>query len=103
VTQPRLVNALMMLVAAMEAAGTTNPHDVALAMEDRRLITMTGEEIWMRADDHQLFAPLNVSVHTNEGVEFDSDNSGYGLVTRFTVPLEDTIAESSCHMTRPTR
>jgi len=103
VTQPRLVNALMMLVAAMEAAGTTDPYDVALAMEDRRLTTMTGEEIWMRADDHQLFAPLNVSVHTNEGVEFDSDNSGYGLVTRFTVPLEDTIAESSCHMTRPTR
>ncbi len=103
VTQARLVNALMMLVAAMEAAGTTNPLDVALALEDRRITTMTGEEIWMRADDHQLFAPLNVSVHTNEGIEFDIDNSGYGLLTQFTAPLQDTVTESSCRMTRPTR
>jgi len=95
------VNALMMLVESMEAAGTTNPYDVALAMEDRRMVTMSGEEIWMRADDHQLFAPLNVSVHTNEGIEFDSDNSGYGLLTQFSVPLEETISDSSCRMTRP--
>lgn len=101
VTQPRLVNALMMLVESMEAAGTTNPYDVALAMEDRRMVTMSGEEIWMRADDHQLFAPLNVSVHTNEGIEFDSDNSGYGLLTQFSVPLDETISDSSCRMTRP--
>jgi len=103
VTQPRLVNALMMLVDAMEAAGSSEPYDVALALEDRRLTTMTGEEIWMRADDHQLFAPLNISVHTDEGIEFDTDNSGYGLLTTFTVPLEDTVTQSSCQMTRPAR
>jgi len=103
VTQPRLVSALAMLVDAMEAAGSTEPLDVALALEDRRLTTLDGEQIWMRADDHQLFAPLHVSVHTDEGIEFDIDNSGYGLRTTFSVPLEATLTPSTCTMTRPTR
>lgn len=103
VTQPRLVSALSMLVAAMEAAGSTEPLEVALALEDRRFTTLSGEEIWMRAEDHQLFAPLHVSVHTDEGIEFDTDNSGYGLRTLFTVPLEDTLSPSTCTMTRPAR
>jgi branched-chain amino acid transport system substrate-binding protein len=103
VTQPRLVSALAMLVAAIEAAGSTEPFDVALALEDRRLTTLGDEEIWMRADDHQLFAPLHVSVHTDEGIEFDTDNSGYGLRTTFSVPLEDTLSPSTCSMTRPAR
>ncbi|OGT72540.1 MAG: branched-chain amino acid ABC transporter substrate-binding protein [Gammaproteobacteria bacterium RIFCSPLOWO2_02_FULL_57_10] len=102
VTQPRLVNALMMLAAAMEKAGSTQPYDVALAMEDMRITTMSGEEIWMRPSDHQIFQSLNVSVHTNENIEFDSDNSGFGLLTEFVVPMEETITENnSCRMERP--
>ncbi len=103
VTQPRLVNALMMLVQAMEAAGSSDPLQVALALEDSRLTTMTGEQIWMRAQDHQLFAPLHVSVHTDEGIEFDLDRSGFGLRTVHTAPLEATLTPTSCQMQRPAR
>jgi hypothetical protein len=42
-------------------------------------------------------------VHTDEGVEFDADNSGWGLVTEYQVPLEETMVESSCQMRRPSR
>ncbi len=103
VTQPRIANALQMVVAAMEQTQSTDPYDIAVALEDMRFTTLAGEEIWMRADDHQIFQSLSISVHTNEGVEFDADNSGYGLVTEYQVPLEETIVESSCQMRRPRR
>lgn len=101
VTQPRIVNALMMLATAIEKAGSTEPYDIAMAMEDMRITTITGEEIWMRPDDHQVFQSLNISVHTNEGINVDADNSGFALHTEFVVPSEETITQSSCRMTRP--
>lgn len=101
VTQPRIVNALMMLATAIEKAGSAEPYDIAMAMEDMRITTMTGEEIWMRPDDHQIFQNLNISVHTNEGINIDADNSGFALRTEFVVPRDETITQSSCRMTRP--
>jgi len=103
VTQPRIVNALQMVVRAMEETQSTDPYDIAVALEDMRFTTIGGEEIWMRGSDHQIFQQLSVSVHTDEGVEFDADNSGYGLVTEYQVPMEETIVESSCQMRRPRR
>lgn len=103
ITQPRIVNALQMVVTAMEETQSTDPYDIALALEDMRFTTIGGEEIWMRGQDHQIFQKLSISVHTDEGVEFDADNSGFGLVTEYQVPLEETIVESSCEMRRPRR
>ncbi len=103
VTQPRIINALQMLVTAMEETQSTDPYDIALALEDMRFTTISDEEIWMRADDHQIFQALNISVHTDEGIEFDADNSGFGLYSEFHVPLEETVVESNCQMRRPRR
>lgn len=100
-TQPRLATSLKMLVNAIEATGGTDPFQLATAMEDMRVQNMVGEEVWMRAEDHQAFQPLYISVHTDENVVFDADNSGYGLVTEFRVPMADTISASSCRMSRP--
>ncbi|MDT8429284.1 MAG: branched-chain amino acid ABC transporter substrate-binding protein [Pseudomonadales bacterium] len=101
ITQPRIANAIMMLAAAIEKAGSADPYDIAIAMEDMRMMTMSGEEIWMRADDHQIFQSLNISVQTDQDIEFDADNSGFGLRTEFTVPMAETITETSCRMRRP--
>jgi branched-chain amino acid transport system substrate-binding protein len=103
VTQPRIYNALSMLVAAMEKTQSTDPYDVALALEDMRFTTLSGEEIWMRGSDHQIFQSLHISVHTDENVEFDADNSGFGLFSEYHVDKEDTILDSSCKMDRPRR
>jgi branched-chain amino acid transport system substrate-binding protein len=103
VTQPRLANALSMVVAAMEKTQSTDPYDIALELEDMRFTTLGGEEIWMRGEDHQIFQSLHISVHTDEGVEFDADNSGFGLRTIYHVPAEETIVETSCQMRRPGR
>lgn len=102
-TQARIHNALMMVVNAMEKAQSTDPYDVAIALEDMRFETLNGDEIWMRATDHQIFQEIHVSVHTDEGVEFDADNSGFGLLSEYMVPAEDTIRETSCQMRRPRR
>ncbi len=100
-SQARIANALRMLVTAMKEAGGTDPLDVALAMEDMRIESIGGETVWMRPDDHQAHQPLHISVHTDQDVEFDADNSGFGLRTVFTTPLEETIQDTQCRMSRP--
>lgn len=102
-TQARIHNALMMVVNAMEIAQSTDPYDVAIALEDMRFSTLNGDEIWMRATDHQIFQEIHVSVHTDEGIEFDADNSGFGLLSEYKVAAEDTIRKTSCQMQRPRR
>jgi len=91
------------VVAAIEKSQSTDPYDIALALEDMRFTTLSGEEIWMRASDHQIFQSLHISVHTDEGIEFDADNSGFGLFSEYHVPMEETIRETSCRMSRPER
>ncbi len=104
VTQPRIINALSMLVQAMEQTQSTDPYDIALALEDMRFTTMSGNEVWMRGDDHQIFQSLHISVHTDEGVEFDADNSGFGLRTIHSVSAENSIVPvNNCRMRRPRR
>lgn len=103
VTQSRLVNALMMVVTAMEQSQSTDPYDIAVALEDMRFTNIGGNELWMRPDDHQLIQPLYISKQTDEGIEFDADNSGYGLLTEYEVAAEDTAPEHSCRMRRPRR
>ena len=103
VTQARIHNALMMVVNAMEESQSTDPYDIAMALEDMRFTTLNGDEIWMRGTDHQMFQEIHVSVHTDENIEFDADNSGFGLYSEYRVPAEDTIRETSCKMRRPRR
>lgn len=97
----RIYNVIEILAKAIEKAGATDPLLVARALEGIEHITLGGDRVYMRAEDHQLFQPLQISVHTDEGIEFDADNSGFGLLTEVSVPLENTLVETSCKMTRP--
>ena len=103
ITQFRITNALQMLVEAMEHSGSTEPYDIATALAGMRYNNMSGEELWMRAADHQIFQPLHVSVHTDEDIEVDADNSGFGLRAVYSVPRDDTIVDSPCQMQIPSR
>ena len=100
-TQNRISNALGMTVKAIEKAGSTEPMKVAMALEGMTHTAYWGDEVAMRASDHQLQMPLRISVHTDKDVDFDGDNSGYGLVTEATIPTEITSLESTCKMERP--
>jgi len=100
ITNQRTHIVINMLTKAIEKAGTTDPYKVALALEDMKTKSIDGTDLWMRSTDHQLFQPLSVSVHSGD-VEFDADNSGYGLKTEKLIALEDTITDTTCKMKRP--
>jgi branched-chain amino acid transport system substrate-binding protein len=103
VTQPRINNALMMVVAAMEKSQSTDPYDIAIALEDMRITNLSDEEIWMRKDDHQIMQSLHISRHTDQGIDFDADNSGFGLLTEYSETMDQTIPPVNCEMQRPRR
>jgi len=101
ITYPRMVYAVEMLAKAINKAKSTEPQQVAFALEGSEYTDMIGERVWMRPDDHQLFADLSVSMQTDKGITIDADGTGFGLVTQMTVPLEDTVVDTSCKMRRP--
>jgi len=101
VSQFRTANVMQMLAAAMEKSGSAKPIDVAAALEGMEFTTLSGEKVTMRADDHQLIQPIHISVHTDENVTFDSDNSGFGLVVENTISAADSALPTTCKMKRP--
>ncbi|GAB1266029.1 branched-chain amino acid ABC transporter substrate-binding protein [Aurantivibrio infirmus] len=100
ITNQRTHIVINMLTKAIEQVGSTDPYKVALALEDMKTKSIDGTDLWMRPTDHQLFQPLSISVHSGD-VEFDADNSGYGLQAEKIIALEDTVTETSCKMRRP--
>ncbi|MEC7550628.1 MAG: branched-chain amino acid ABC transporter substrate-binding protein, partial [Pseudomonadota bacterium] len=70
---------------------------------DMRFTNMSGEELWMRGEDHQIIQPLHISVHTDQNIVVDADNSGFGLYRDFSVAGDETVVDHSCRMRRPRR
>ncbi|OUR79453.1 branched-chain amino acid ABC transporter substrate-binding protein [Alphaproteobacteria bacterium 46_93_T64] len=101
ISQFRIANTVQMLAAAIEKAGNAQPINVAKALEGMEFTSLHGETLTMRAEDHQMIQPIHISVHTDEGITFDSDNSGYGLSTETTVAAADTALPTTCKMKRP--
>lgn len=101
INQPRVFNTVAMLAKAIEAAGTTDPVKVAYALEGMEYDTIMGGKVWMRPSDHQAIQDVHISVHTNQGIVIDADNSGYGLVDEKTVPMAGKDSPTTCEMERP--
>lgn len=101
VNQPRIVNVVQTLVAAIEKAGSSKPIDIARALEGMEFTTLAGDKMIMRAKDHQIQMPIQIMVHTDKDVKYDYDNSGFGLYTETSVPLERNVLPTTCEMQRP--
>lgn len=95
-------NALEMWVAAIERSGSTDPLKVALALEDMRYPSSTGE-VWMRKDDHQLMQPQYIATFSKVGgeVKYDVEDTGMGFKTDARFEAADTILPTTCKMERP--
>ena len=96
------LNAIKMWVAAMEKARSSDPLKVALALEDMRYTSATGE-VWMRPADHQLMQPLYVATFTKVGadVAYDLEETGMGFRTDARFEAADTILPTTCNMAKP--
>ena len=101
ISYPRVINTVQMLAKAISDAGSADALAVAYALEGMEFTSLGGERLLMRAQDHQLFQPIQISVHTDDDIEFDGDNSGFGVRTEVSIPLENTMMAHSCQMARP--
>ncbi len=100
VNQPRIHTALNMLVLAIKKAGATDVDKVATALEGMEWTNLSGDPVVMRKDDHQLLMPIYISVHTNRGILFDLDNSGFGLTLESKVERDKATQPAACKMDR---
>lgn len=88
-----------MLANAMEKSKSTDPLDIAYALEGMKLHTPTGE-LLMRADNHQAVAPQIISVFS-KNVKYDCEGTGLGWKTVLLVPAKDVYLPTTCKMQRP--
>lgn len=95
----RTFTVLGMLKKAVEEAGGTDMVQVAKALEGMTYEGPFGT-VTMRADDHQLLAPLFVSTFS-DGVERDVENTGFGFRTDRLLSADETAAATTCEMERP--
>ncbi|WP_109464573.1 branched-chain amino acid ABC transporter substrate-binding protein [Albibacillus kandeliae] len=102
IDQPRIYNTIGFLSAAIEKAGTADDVvSIGKAMEGMEWDSIFGTKLMMRAEDHQVIQNMHVLVHTNEGVTFDYDNSGFGTVTESTIDMAGMDSPTTCKMDRP--
>ena len=103
----RFLTLTEMFAAALARAGSTDPQQVAFALEGMRIATATGE-VEMRARDHQLIQPLYVSTLSPSArhggaaeIVVETENSGLGFKTDARIEGYATAQPTSCVMTRP--
>lgn len=97
------IRVVEMLAAAIQRAGTADPLRVALALENTRYADAAGE-IWMRAEDHQLVAPIEIASLApvgSEGVSVDVENSGFGWKVEMRSESTEAVPPVRCTMQRP--
>ena len=97
----RIHNAMNMFAMAADKAGSTEPADIAFALEGMTYDSPNGV-ITMRADNHQMLQPMFMSTFSNDvsrGVEHLSLGWKSGEADR--IEAEDTRTETTCQMKRP--
>ena len=101
VNQPRINTGVSMLALAIKKAGTVDVDKVAAALEGMEWTTLGGDQVVMRREDHQLQMPIYISVHTNKGITYDLDNSGFGLSLESKIDRAKAMQPTTCKMARP--
>ena len=102
ITQARITNVVEMLARAIDAAGSAEDVvAVANALEGMEHDSIWGGKIMMRPEDHQAIQDVHISVHTDENIQHDADNSGFGLLVESSVQMASADVASSCKMKRP--
>ncbi|MEO8156488.1 MAG: branched-chain amino acid ABC transporter substrate-binding protein [Betaproteobacteria bacterium] len=92
-----------MFAAALAKAGSTDPVKVAYALEGLQYAGPSGAS-WMRAEDHQMIAPLYILslVRAGQpGVRYDEEKTGYGWKTEAVIAADDLVPALKCRMERP--
>jgi len=95
----RLSTMLDMLKKSADQAKSTDPVDVAKAMEGMKLETTTGEVV-MRAEDHQIQLPMFISVMKDD-MEYGAEGTDYNFKKVARIDREAVSLPTTCRMRRP--
>ena len=95
----RLSTMLDMLKKASDQAKSTDPVDVAKAMEGMELETTTGEVV-MRAEDHQIQLPMFISV-MKDNMKYGAEGTDYNFKKVARIDREAVSLPTTCRMRRP--
>jgi branched-chain amino acid transport system substrate-binding protein len=88
---------------AARKAGSLEPAKVARALEGLRYRGPSGES-WMRADDHQMIAPMYMMSWVKAGqpaARYEAEGSGYGWKQEALIPADEVVPVMKCQMERP--
>jgi branched-chain amino acid transport system substrate-binding protein len=96
-------NAMEMLARAMNEAKSNDPKVFAEKLRGMRHKQVYGTEGYMRAQDHQFFQDMYISVLTpvTGDMKFDEENTGWGWKTTAKIPVSETEVATTCKMTKP--
>jgi branched-chain amino acid transport system substrate-binding protein len=92
-----------MFASALDKAGSADAVKVAYALEGLNYAGPSGFS-WMRAEDHQMIAPLYILSFVRAGgpgVRYDEEKTGYGWRTDAFIDARDTVPPLRCRMERP--
>jgi branched-chain amino acid transport system substrate-binding protein len=100
---PRAVNEMTMLLKAMQEAKSAEASKIAPRLEGMRVEVFNGGAGFMRAEDHQFFQPMYISVlgPLSGDMPFDEENIGWGWKVMGKIDAADTIVPTTCKMNRP--
>lgn len=96
-------NSMYMLREAMRKAQSTEPKDVAIALEGMKFHGLMGD-VEMRASDHQLQGPIVLGEWGKKGspgIRHESEKSGHGFRVEASWPAGETAMPTTCKMVRP--
>ncbi len=99
VAQPWVVM-FEMLSRAITAAGSVDVLKIAQNLEGMQQQDLLGKTETMRKSDHQLILPYYEGLLTKD-VKYDTEGTGLGFKTIFTVPAEQEEMPTTCEMKRP--
>ncbi|UWN51680.1 Leucine-, isoleucine-, valine-, threonine-, and alanine-binding protein [Alcanivorax sp. ALC70] len=95
----RLSTMLDMFKKAADKAGSTDPVEIAKAMEGMTLETTNGE-VLMRAEDHQIQLPMFMSVMKDD-MEYGAEGTDYNFHKVARIERDDVTLPTTCRMRRP--
>lgn len=92
--------AIEMIARAVDKAGSTDALAVARAMEGMTWTDASGQQLTMRAEDHQIQMPYHLGTFQT-GVAYDAEHTGLGWHIDASVQAGDVAQPTTCQMTRP--
>ena len=96
-------NSMHMLMSAMRQAKSTDPKQVAFALEGMKYKSPVGE-VEMRKTDHQLQSPIFLGIWAKQDgkrVKYDAEGTGYGFRSEAVWDSYVSAQPTSCQMKRP--